>query len=133
MPLIQNDRAAYRVLNPYGFYSDNDHLYQEGDEIYFDGTPNEMLEPLNQLARDRLNAHLEQLDNYGKAAAEKLGRSYAGRPRSLDGGLELASALLNEQKSILGNKNKQSTTEEIEREPVPETPRRGRQKRVLSV
>ena len=64
--MIDNTRPAYRVLDPNGFYSDNDTLYQEGDEIYFEGEPNDQLEPLNQIAKDKLNNYLDKLDEQAK-------------------------------------------------------------------
>lgn len=127
--MIDNTRAAYRVLDPAGFFSDNDSLYPEGEEIYFDGEPNEQLEPLNQVAKDRLIAYLNKLDTQAREAAAKLGRPYQGRPRTLDGALELATALQRNNVSIMGAKDKQASTEKIVKE-VDETgninPKRGR-------
>ena len=135
--MIDNTRAAYRVLSPSGFYSDNDVLYQvdqngEPAEIYFDGEPNEELEPLNDLARDRMTKFLDKLDNLGREAAAKLGRPFVGRPRNLDGALEMATALARSEISIMGQKNKASNTELVNPGPVNEqgsvslNPKRGR-------
>lgn len=134
--MIDNTRAAYRVLDPAGFYSDNDTLYLVDDqgnpaEIYFDGEPNEQLEPLNDLARQRLTAYLDKLDLAGKAAAEKAGRPYVGRPRSLDGALELANAIQRSEMSIMGRKNNSTSTELVSPAQTPQTgvslnPKRGR-------
>lgn len=118
---IDQTRAAYRVLEPSGFFSDNDTLYQEGDEIYFDGEPNEQLEPLNQLAKTRLVTYLEKLDANAKLAAERLGRPYIARPRNLDGAVELATALQRANVAIMGTKDKITSTERVEKGDVPET------------
>lgn len=134
--MIDNTRAAYRVLAPNGFFSDNDTLYLvdsngEPAEIYYDGEPNEELEPLNELARQRLTAHLDKLDALGKAASEKLGRPYVGRPRNLDGAVELATAIARNEMQIMGTKNKVSNTELVNQGETPQTgaslnPKRGR-------
>lgn len=127
--MLDTSRAAYRVLDAAGFYSDNDHLYVEGDEIYFDGEPNDQLEPLNELARTRLVEYLDKQDKQAKAVAEKLNRPYVSRPRNLEGAVEIATALQKQNISIMGAKDKQVTTEKIEQS-VPETgtanPKRGR-------
>ena len=114
--MIDNTRAAYRVLDPAGFFSDDDSLYLENEEIYFDGEPNEQLEPLNQVAKDRLITYLNKLDTQAREAAAKLNRPYVGRPRSLDGALELATALQRNNVSIMGAKDKQASTEKIHQE-----------------
>lgn len=121
--MTDNTRAAWRVLAVAGFFCD-DHLYELESELYFDGEPNEELEPLNELARERLNTYLEKLDALGREAAAKAGRSYAGRPRTLDGALELASAMQRSDTVIMGhlNKDKISTSERITgNEGTPET------------
>lgn len=129
---ISNDRPAYRILSPNGFFGPDDHLYQEGEEIFFDGIPNEEMEPLNQFALSRLTEYIEHLDKLAKEASEKLGRPFIGRPRSLDGALSLASEVQRQNMSIMG-KNKEGLTESVsrvEREEAPETgsmsPKRGR-------
>lgn len=124
--MIDNTRAAYRVLATSGFFSDDDTLYTvdgNGDpaEIYFDGEPNEELEPLNDLARQRLTAYLDKLDRTGREAAEKAGRPYVGRARNLDGALELATAIQRNQMSIMGSKNKVSSTELVTPQATPQT------------
>lgn len=128
---ISNDRAAYRVLDPSGFFSDDDTLYQfdENGEpvvIYFDGVPNEQLEPVNELARERLNSYLEKLDELARAAAEKLGRPFVGRPRNIDGALDLASEIQRNKMQIMGVRKESSSTERVLADSVPETGRRGR-------
>lgn len=121
MNFIDNSKAAYRVLDPNGFFSDDDTLYAEGSEIYFDGTPNDQLEPLNQLAKDRLVKYLEDLDTLGREAAQKLGRPFTGRPRSLDGALALATALQKAEQGVIGTRQKNTTTETIQEGSVSDT------------
>ena len=121
MTLIANDRPAYRVLDPNGFFSDDDTLYKEGSEIYFDGEPNDQLEPLNQVAKDKLLSYLETLEQLGKDAALKAGRAYAGRPRTLDGGLALATAVQKAEMGVMGTKQKSPSTESLQTEDTEET------------
>lgn len=128
---MDNTRAAYRILDPNGFFSDDDTLYivsPDGDypEIYFDGIPNEQMEPLNDLARERLAAYLENLDKTARENAEKAGKTFQGRPRTLDGAIALASEQARDKVSIMGAKDKTTTTERIEPTATPETTRRGR-------
>lgn len=133
--MIDNTRAAYRILSPSGFFGPDDHLYivdASGNypEIYFDGIPNEDMEPLNELARARYVAEMERLDNLGRAAAEKAGRSYAGRPRDLDGAIVVATAIAREDMKIQGVKKETPSIETIVPSETPETslpnPKRGR-------
>lgn len=124
---------VYRVLDVSGFYA-GDHLYELDSEIEFDGEPNEELEPLNELARTRLNTYLDKLDEEAKKAAEKAGKQFVGRPRNLEGGLELASAVQRAQTAVMGHlvqKESSVTVNKLNSEGiVPETgsitPKRGR-------
>lgn len=111
---MDNTRAVYRVLNVSGFYGPDDHLHLEGDEIVYDGIPNEELEPLNDVAKERMIKLIETLDAGAREAAEKLGRSYIERPRSLDGGLSLASELQRANASIMGAKKENTGIERLE-------------------
>lgn len=88
--LIPNDRPVYRVLSTAGFYAD-DHLYPEGSVIAWRDEPNEEMEPLNSLAREAQAAYFDKLDALAKAAAEKAGRAFVGRPRSLEDAIAIAS------------------------------------------
>lgn len=104
---MDNTRAAYRILAPNGFFGPDDHLYIVGPdgtypEIYFDGIPNEEMEPLNDLARARLANYLNDLDDKGRLAAEKAGKSYASRPRDLDGAIQIATLVAREDMRIQG-------------------------------
>lgn len=121
MSLIDPDRPAWRVLNPSGFFGPNDHLYLEGEEIYFDGEPNEELEPLNEAAKVKLVSYLERLDALGREAASKAGKAYAGRPRSLDGGLALATAIQRADMNLMGRSRDDNAVERVAGEGTPET------------
>lgn len=88
---IPSDRPVYRILATAGFFGPDDHLYEEGDIIVFLDEPNDEMEPMNDLAREKQHAYFDKLDALAKAAAEKAGRQYAGRARSLDEAIAIAS------------------------------------------
>lgn len=120
---IDPNRPAWRVLAVSGFYGPDDHLYQLDDEIYFDGEPNEELEPLNEVAKLKMVNYLDKLEDLGRKAADKAGRAFAGRPRSLDGALELATAIARESVPIMIAKREVTSVGRISdgNERVPET------------
>lgn len=89
--IIPQDKPVYRVLSQAGFFGPDDHLYAEGDIVVFMDEPNDEFEPLNDLARKAQNTYFDKLDDLARAAAEKAGRAYAGRPRSLDEAISIAS------------------------------------------
>jgi hypothetical protein len=122
----KTERAAYRVLDPVGFFGPDDTLHAEGSEIYYDGVPNELMEPLNALAHERMVNYLEALDELGRKAAEKAGRPFSGRPRSLDGALSIATAIQEANKSVMGDKNKAVVAIAPVDNQVAETGKRGR-------
>jgi len=90
--LIPSDRPVYRVLNPAGFFGPDDHLHPEGSVIIFDDEPNEHMEPLNELAREALQAHLEKLHAGARDAALKNGRLPPAQLRSVEDRLADARA-----------------------------------------
>jgi len=116
---IDNTRAAYRILSPAGFYGPDDTLYtvdEKGDPavIYFDGEPNEEMEPLNDIATDRMKVYLEKLDQLAREVAEKTGKPYIGRPKSLDGGLAMASAVQKAEMSVMGRAHDNSQIQKVD-------------------
>ena len=126
--LIRNDKPAYRILTVEGFFGPNDHLYPEGEMIYFDGIPNEDMEPLNDLAREKMRAYLEALDAEAKRVAEKAGRAFVARPRTLDQAIAQASADARQVQLVqggpgvplMGARKDPGAVERIEPDPVPE-------------
>lgn len=118
--MIRNDTPAYRILDVNGFFGPDDNLYAQDEVIYWEGEPNEEMEPLNELARGRLMAYLEKLDNLGRAAAEKAGKPFVARPRTLDGAIEIATSLARSDMPIMGAK-KEDRIERIEKDAIPET------------
>lgn len=72
---IPQDAPAYRIKSG-GFFAPNDHLYLEGAVLLYDDEPNLEMEPLNELAVEKMKAFLTKLDIQGRAAAKKAGKSY---------------------------------------------------------
>lgn len=128
--MVDNTRPAYRILSPSGFFGPDDHLWPEGEKIYFDGEPNEEMEPLNTLATERLNTYLEKLDELARETASKTGKPFIARPRTMDGALELATAVQRADMGIMGNRNKELSVERVDGNEIAETslpnPKRGR-------
>lgn len=83
MPIPQ-DVPVYRVLDPAGFYGSDDTLYPEGKAIVLEGPPNEMLEPLNDLARETMSAYLKGLDERWREHATRANLPESQRPKTLD-------------------------------------------------
>lgn len=122
--MVDVTRAAYRILAPNGFYGPDDHLWGEGETIYYDGEPNEEMEPLNQLAKERIVKYLEKLDKLAEEAAAKFNRPFSGRPRTLDGAIALATEVARNEMSIMGTRRDQ-----LERVNPDQTPEVGNVKR----
>lgn len=99
---IDDSRPAYRILSEHGFFAPNQHLYEQGDSIYFDGEPNEEMEPLNELAKEQLRKLFTKLDAAAELVAKKTGMSFAGRARSLDEALANATMIARETQLIKG-------------------------------
>lgn len=127
--MIDNTRPAYRILAIHGFFGPDDHLYNEGEEIYFDGQPNEEMEPLNQAAHVKMINYIENLDHLGREAAAKAGRAYAGRARSLDGQITLATALQRQEMVLMGAKKNIEEIAFLHESDAPETGSMSVQKR----
>lgn len=123
---INNDRPAYRVLAIHGFYGPDDHLYEEGECIYYDNEPNEEFEPLNEKARQAMTNYLTKLENQAREVAAKLNRPFIERPKTLDGALVFATEIQREKMAIM---NAPKETKSIERVEVEETPETGQVKR----
>lgn len=102
MSVVSNLKPAYRILNEKGFFGPDDHLYAEGSEIYYEGEPNEDMEPLNEPAQKAMEKYFDKLDALARKVAEKAGIEYAGRPRSLDDKIQLASAEARQVQLIKG-------------------------------
>lgn len=113
--------AMYRILSVAGFFGPDDNLYKLDSIIEFDGEPNDEMEPLNELARERLETHLEKLDNYAKISADKAGRPFVGRPRDLEGAITIARSDEIARKGIMGVTKEATNIREIIKHEVPQT------------
>lgn len=117
---VDESRPAYRVLATHGFFGFDDTLHKENAIIYHEGEPNEEMEPLTEPAQERMSVYLDKLDELGRQVAAKTGKAYHGRPRGLDGGLEMATAVQRAEMSIMGIKRISADTASAE-SVVPET------------
>lgn len=81
---ISESIPTYRQLDPNGFFCPDGYLLAEGEAFEYDGTPNENMEPLNEPARKNLVGYLKVLDDAARIYAEKNGRHFFGRPKTLD-------------------------------------------------
>lgn len=75
--VIPQDRPVYRI-GMGKFFGPDDTLYLEGSVIAYDDEPNQEMIPLNALAEAKMVDYLKKLDDFGRKAAEKAGKSYAG-------------------------------------------------------
>lgn len=83
LPELDNDKAAYRVNAERGFFCD-DHLWPAGSIIYFEGEPNEEMEPLNDKAKEIMMAYLTKLDGFAAEVAKQTGKKFLARTKSLE-------------------------------------------------
>lgn len=59
---IRDDIPAYVVVEKRGFFDDTDRLWDKGSMIYWEGIPNLGLEPLNEMAEEKMREFLTDLD-----------------------------------------------------------------------
>lgn len=59
---IRDDIPAYVVIEKRGFFDDTDRLWDKGSMIYWEGVPNMGLDPLNDLAEEKMREFLMDLD-----------------------------------------------------------------------
>lgn len=80
-PVIPQDKPVYRILSEKGFFGPDDTLHPEGSIIVLFDTPNEDMEPMNELAREALSTYLDYLDECDQELAKANGRKFAPRTR----------------------------------------------------
>ena len=118
--VIPQDEPVYRV-NEGKFFAD-DTLYEEGQIITWPDEPNDSLEPLNDLAREKMKEFYAKIDEAGRKVAEKAGRAYVSRLDAFENSYALAKQegrkvnVLNapDQKNILGAKRGRPRGKKIE-------------------
>ncbi len=71
-PQFNGEVPRYRLNS--ACYLEDDTLHVEGEEIEYLNTPNTEMVPLNQAARDRMMAYLEQLQEGQQAVSKQNGR-----------------------------------------------------------
>lgn len=72
--VVPQDVPVYRVGEE-KFYAD-DRLFEAGEIIEYDDEPNQFLEPLNDMAVQKMSEFLEKLDVFGREAAKEAKKSY---------------------------------------------------------
>lgn len=88
MSYDDRNTPRYRLLA--ACYLEDDTLHLEGEEIWYLGTPNEEMEPLNDLAREKSTAYLEGLEDAARAVAAARNVPYLGRTALMEQALEHA-------------------------------------------
>lgn len=89
--MAEQELPRYMLLKE--FFAEDDTLYPEGTVITYTATPNEYMQPLNEVARDRMNEFQATLDAHAQLAAQKAGKAFTGRMVELGDQLELAKAI----------------------------------------
>lgn len=73
---FQGEAPRYRLNN--SVFLEDDTMHVEGEELEYWGVPNGEMVPLNEPARQKMRAYIEELTEAGRAAAEKNGRNFSG-------------------------------------------------------
>lgn len=133
--MSEQEKPHYRILSVHGFFGPDSHLYKEGQDIYFDGEPNEDMEPLNEPARRAMEKFFDKLEEAAKMLAKKAGVPYTGRPRTLEDAVQLSTLASRRAStvngdggiSLMGDKSDKSDIIGYARtEPTPETTQKGK-------
>ncbi len=88
-PSVNQDRPAYRILKPCFL---DDIMFFEGQLVYWDEEPNKEMEPLNELAKDAMNAFFDDREALAKAASLAKGMKYIALRRPIEEERELNNA-----------------------------------------
>lgn len=113
---IDSSRPAYIVIEKRGFFDDADKLWEKGSMIYWDGEPNPGLDPINDMAMDRMRSYLQVLDDKAMEVAKLKGAGHASMVNAFEARRRLAELDSNgtdavdgfSEPSILGMKKKRS-------------------------
>ena len=81
---IDQDVAAYKIIEKRGFFDDQDTLWPQGSMIYWEEEPSLSFEPLNELAEITMREYLEKLDEEAKNVAKVSGKSHATLVNAFD-------------------------------------------------
>ena len=103
-PPIPQNKPVFRILNEKGFFGPDDTLHQMGSLIVLHDTPNEDMEPMNDLAREKMEEYLDSLEESARKVAETNGRHFAGRPRNKEDMMANASEDMRNNTAIMGAK-----------------------------
>ena len=134
LPSIPKDKPVYRVLDERGFFGPDDTLHPPGSIVVLWDDPNLEMEPLNEMAKERLEKVADTQEESARKMADFNGRYFVA-PRSKNDLLEAATedarrvqSLTNPKGvSILGTKNK-DVSERITQVGATEAPEVGAEK-----
>src|SRR5262249_55882316 len=74
---IDPDVPWYLVIEKRGFVGDQDRLWERGSRLYWEGKPSMALDPINEIAEERMREHLETLDRLADEVSTKKGTSHS--------------------------------------------------------
>lgn len=129
---IDEDVPCYKIIEKRGFLDDQDHLWEQGRLIYWEGTPSMGLEPMNDIAEVAMREHLEKLDKLADEVNKLKGTGHTSlvnayearrRIRELDKRQNGLAADAEENLPIMrANKAKVSKARAVEPGPGPQVP-----------
>src|SRR6185312_6025362 len=70
-PRVKQDRPAYGISDPKGFFDNKDKFWNMGEALYFEDEPSLVMVPLNKLAHEKLQALYDRLNDLGNKKAQK--------------------------------------------------------------
>lgn len=79
---IPQDRAVYRLVEP--FFDPLDNWHPAEKVVIFDGTPNQSMVPLNDIALKRYDAYMDKLDEDLKEVCALEKRPFTPHHRAYD-------------------------------------------------
>jgi len=137
---IDPDRPAYKVVEKRGFFDENDRLWPMDSMIYWDGTPNPGLEPINEPALKIMREYLMELDKMGEAVSKERGTGHAKLVNAFEARTKLRQLDAIERRmvgqepelQVLGNKRKEGMSAQAigaASTHIPMVPPLGQQKR----
>ncbi len=75
-PRVKQDRPAYGIADPKGFFDNKDKFWNMGEALYYDEEPSLVMIPLNKMAHDKIQALYDKLNAFGIEKSKKDKTSY---------------------------------------------------------
>lgn len=108
---ISPDVPCYTVIEKRGFVDDQDTMWERGSRIYWEGEPSLGLDPINEIAEERMMEYLKKQDQLAQDVAKLNGTAHATlvnafearrRIKELEKRMTGASPDVQEQMPIMG-------------------------------